>query len=138
AKKSTSGTGSTKAHFKKFYGKDGDIFEVRVAPNSILAGGTVKNLELKLDPALSLICMQQDKETHFPPLRGTTIKPNAMLAIMGSKEGVSEFAEKYGLKVLPKLNVFAEMLHPSRAGLSEAVIPPSSQFVGHEARELHM
>lgn len=76
AKKSTSGTGSTKAHFKKFYGKDGDIFEVRVAPNSILAGGTVKNLELKLDPALSLICMQQDKETHFPPLRGTTIKPN--------------------------------------------------------------
>lgn len=137
-KKSSSGTGSTKAHFKKFYGKDGDIFEVRVPPNSILAGGTVKNLEVKLDPALSLICMQQDQEIHFPPLRGTTIKPNSLLAIMGSKDGVAEFAEKYGLKVLPRLNVFAEMLHSARAGLSEAVIPPSSQFVGHEARELHM
>lgn len=138
SKKSGSSIGSTKTHFKKFYGKDGYIFEVRVPTNSVLAGGTVKNLEMKFDPAFSLICMQQDKEIHFPPLRGTIIKPQALLAIMGSKEGVAEFAERYGLKVMPKLNVFAEMLHPARAGLSEAVIPPSSQFVGHEARELHM
>jgi len=138
AKKSGSSIGSTKTHFKKFYGKDGDIFEVRVASASVLAGGTVKNLEIKLDPALSLICMQQDQEIYFPPLRGTIIKPHALLAIMGSKEGVLAFAEANGLKVMPKLNAFAEMLHPARAGLSEAVVPPSSQFVGQEARELHM
>lgn len=132
------GTGSTKNHFKKFYGKDGDIFEVKVLAASPLAGGTVKNLELKLPPALSLICMSQDQDIHFPPLRGTTIKANALLAIMGSKEGVAEFAEANGLKVAPRLNIFAEMLHPARSGLSEAVIPPSSKLVGQEARELHM
>ncbi len=137
-KKAGSNIGSTKTHFKKFYGKDGDIFEIKVPAASVLAGGTVKNLEIKLDPALSLICMQQDQEIHFPPLRGTIIKPHSLLAIMGSKEGVLAFAESNGLKVLPKLNIFAEMLHPARAGLSEAVIPPSSQFVGQEARELHM
>lgn len=131
-------TGSTKSHFKKFYGKDGDIFEVRVPSSSQISGGTVKGLEVKLPPALSLICMHQDQEVHFPPLRGTTIKPNALVAIMGSKDGVTEFANQYGLKVLPKLGVFAEMLHPARAGLSEAVVPPSSQLVGQEARELHM
>lgn len=136
-KKSIS-AGSTKSHFKKFYGKDGEIFEVRIPQASELSGGTVKNLELKLDSALSLICMLQDQEIHFPPLRGTAIKPNALVAIMGSKEGVNEFADKYGLKVAPKLTVFAEMIHPARAGLSEAVIPPSSQLVGQEARELHM
>lgn len=132
------GTGSTKSHFKKFYGKDGDIFEVKVPAVSELAGGTVKNLELKLSASLSLICMSQDQELVFPPLRGTTIKANAVLAIMGSKEGVQEFAEQYGLKVASKLSIFAEMLHSARAGLSEAVIPPSSQLVGQEARELHM
>lgn len=130
--------GSTKTHFKKFYGKDGDIFEVRVPANSAIAGGTVKNLELQLASNLSLICMLQDQEMHFPPLRGTTIKPNALLAIMGSKDGVQEFAESFGLKVLPKTAAFAELLHPARSGLSEAVIPPSSQLVGQEARELHM
>lgn len=131
-------TGSTKSHFKKFYGKDGDIFEIRVPAASDLSGGTVKNLEIKLPPSLSLICMAQDQELHFPPLRGTSIKPNALVAIMGSKDGVATFAEEHGLKVLPKLSTFAEMLHPARAGLSEAVIPPSSQLVGQEARELHM
>lgn len=136
--KAGSGIGSTKSHFKKFYGKDGDIFEIRVPSSSVLAGGTVKNLEMKLDSALSLICMLQDQEIHFPPLRGTIIKPHAFLAIMGSKEGVTAFADSHGLKVMPRLNHFAEMLHPARAGLSEAVVPPSSQFVGHEARELHM
>lgn len=136
--KKTIETGSTKSHFKKFYGKDGDIFEVRIPTSSEFSGTTVKNLEIKLPKALSLICILQDKEMHFPPLRGTTIKPHALIAIMGSKEGVANFASEYGLKVLPKLTAFAEMLHPARAGLSEAVIPPSSQLVGQEARELHM
>ncbi len=130
--------GSTKAHFKKFYGKDGDIFEVRVPGTSELAGGTVKNLEVHLDSSLSLICMIQDQELNFPPLRGTVIKSNAMVAIMGTKASVTKFAEEYGLKIAPKLSVFAELLNPARTGLSEAVIPPSSQFVGKEARELHM
>jgi len=136
--KSGSSNGSTKSHFKKYYGKDGDIFEVCMPAASTLADKTVKDLELKLDSSMSLICMMQDKELHFPPLRGTTIKPNALLAIMGSKETIHQFAEEHGLKVLPRLNEFAEMLHPARAGLSEAVIPPSSKFVGQEARELHM
>jgi len=136
--KKSIGSGSTKSHFKKFYGKDSEIFEVRVSANSSLVGGTVKNLEIKLDSALSLICMMQDKEIHFPPLRNAVIKANSLLAIMGSKEGVAAFAAEYDLKVLPRLTAFAEMLHPARAGLSEAVIPPSSQLVGEEARELHM
>lgn len=138
SKKSGSNSGSTKNHFKKIYGKDGDVFELKVASNSDLVDNTVKDLELKLESSLSLICMSQDKELQFPPLRSTIIKPNAMLAIMGTKESVTEFANLHNLKVLPKLNIFAEILHPAKSGLSEAVIPPSSQFVGQEARELHM
>lgn len=137
-KKPSGHSGSTKSHFKKFYGKDGDIFEIRVPASSPIVGGTVKDLEVKLDASLSLICMLQDKEIHFPPLRGTLIKPHSVLALMGTKESVNIFAEEYGLKVASKLNMFAEILHPARSGLSEAVVPPSSQFVGKEARELHM
>lgn len=138
SKKSASSNGSTKNHFKKFYAKDGDLFELRVSNSSVFVGETVKILELKLDSSMSFISMLQDNELHFPPLKGTVIKPHALLAIMGSKETVQQFAEDNGLKLLPKLNVFAEILHPARSGLSEAVIPPSSQFVGKEARELHM
>ena len=135
---SGSNTGSTKNHFKKYYGKDSEIFELRMPAGSPLVGSTVKDLEMKLDSSMSLICMMQDNEIHFPPLKGSTIKEDSLLAIMSSKEMITKFAEEYGLKIAPRLNIFAETLHPARAGLSEAVVPPSSQFVGQEARELHM
>lgn len=134
----TFNSGTTKTHFLKTYGKGGDIFELKVPANSPLAHMNLKEFELKLDPSSSLLAVIEGKETHFPPLRKINIEPNALIAIMGIKEKVLEFAEKYGLKLYPRLNAFAEMLHPVRAGLSEAVIPPSSQLIGVALRELHM
>lgn len=131
-------SGTTKTHFLKTYGKGGDIFELKVLPNSAVAHMNLKDFELKLDPSSSLLAVIEGKETHFPPLRKINIEPNALVAIMGIKEKIVAFAEEYGLKLYPRLNVFAEMLHPIRAGLSEAVIPPSSQLIGQEVRELHM
>lgn len=134
----TFNSGTTKTHFLKTYGKGGDIFELKVPATSPLAYINLKEFELKLDPSSSLLAVIEGKEVHFPPLRKINIEPNAMIAIMGIKEKVIEFAEQYGLKLYPRLNVFAEMLHPVRAGLSEAVIPPSSELIGREVRELHM
>lgn len=131
-------SGATKAHFLKTYGKGGDIFELKVLPNSPIANSTLKDLELTIDPSSSILAVSQGKELHFPPLRKIIIQPNATLAIMGLKENVTAFAEEQGLKMLPKLSTFAELLHPVRAGLSEAVIPPSSRLIGQELRELHM
>ena len=51
---------------------------------------------------------------------------------MGNYEEIKQFSKDNDLKMLPKLDVFAELLHPTKAGLSEAVIPPSSQLIGTE------
>lgn len=131
-------SGTTKTHFLKTYGKGGDIFELRVPGTSPLANITLKYFELKLDPSSSILAVLQGNELHFPPLRKIIIQPNALVAMMGLKDTVAQFASQNGLKLLPKLNAFAELLHPVRAGLSEAVIPPSSSLIGREARELHM
>lgn len=131
-------SGTTKTHFLKTYGKGGDIFELKVPMNSPLANMNLKDFELKLDLASSLLAVMQGKELHFPPLRKMIIEPNAIIAIMGFKEMVTKFAEEYGLKLHHRLNTYAEILHPVRAGLAEAVIPPSSQLIGLELRELHM
>lgn len=136
--KITFSSGTQKTYFLKTYGKGGDIFELKVLPQSPLANVTLKDFELTLDSSSSILAVLQGKELHFPPLRKIIIEPNAMVAIMGIKNVVEDYAEKYGLKLSPKLNVFAELLHPVRAGLSEAVIPPSSRLIGKELRELHM
>lgn len=134
----TYSSGTTKTHFLKTYAKGGDIFELKVRNSSNLIGLTLKDIELKLDPSSSVLAVIYGKEIHFPPLRKITIAPGAFVAMMGHKEIVAAFAEQHGLIVESRLNVFSEMLHPIRAGLCEAVVPPSSQLIGLELKELHM
>lgn len=134
----TYSSGTTKTHFLKTYGKGGDIFELKVRSSSNLIGLTLKDIELKLDPSSSVLALMHGKEMHFPPLRKIMITSGAFIAMMGHKETVANFAEQNGLMLEPRLNVFSEMLHPIRAGLCEAVVPPSSQLIGLELKELHM
>lgn len=130
--------GAAKEHFLKTYGKGGNIYELRLGSDSRLVNCTLKDLEQTLPETTSVIAVMQSGEYHFPPLRKIILKANSSIALMGVKEEIKNFAEQYGLTLLSKLNVFTELLHPVRAGLCEAVIPPSSQFVGQEVRELHM
>lgn len=131
-------SGTTKKHFLKTYGKGGEIFELKVPHGSPLANKNLREVEVLLDPSSSILAVMQGKDLHFPPLRRIIIVPNSMLAMMGTKDTVAQFAEKYGLKLYPRLNIFAELLHPVRSGLCEAVVPPSSQLIGLELKELHM
>ena len=134
----TFSSGTTKTHFLKTYGKGGDIFELKVMANSPLLNLSLKEFEMRLDSSSSVLAVIIGKEVHFPPLRKLEIEKDAWIAIMGHREVVAGFAERYNLKLMSRLNVFSEMLHPVRAGLCEAVVPPSSQLIGQELRELHM
>ncbi len=58
--------------------------------------------------------------------------------MLGPREEIQEFAKKYGLRMSPYLTAFAERLNPTHSGLCEAVVPPSSQLIGTNLRELHM
>lgn len=131
-------TGTAKSQFLKTYGKGGDVFELKVSKNSPLVGLDLQKVENKLDPLLSVVAIKKDKDTHFPPLRKTIIKVGDLLAIMGSKEKVESAALALKLKLYPKLKMFSDKLHPTRAGLCEAVIPPSSSLIGQLVGDLHM
>jgi di/tricarboxylate transporter len=130
--------GNTKEHFKKIYNKGGDIYELTISKDSSLINSTLKDLESTLPNSLSVIAIMQNGDFHFPPLRRVVLNENTIVALMGNKELVKTIAQEYKLTVLPALNAFAEILHPIRSGLCEVVIPPNSQFVGQEVRELHM
>lgn len=129
---------TTKAHFLKIYGKGGDIVEFKIPSKSNLVGLTLKEVEAKLDPSASILAVILGKEIHFPPLRNIVITAGACIAVLGIKDNIAVFSEQHGLKMQGRLTTFAEMLHPMRAGLCEAVIPPSSQLIGRELSTLNM
>jgi di/tricarboxylate transporter len=138
-KKSTQSSSSTsKEYFNKYYGKEGELFELQVLPESDFEGVTVSQIELKLANSMSLVAVSHKGEDAFPPLRNTIVKAGTSLAILATALTIREFAANHKLRLLPALNIFQESLHAMRAGFCEAVIPPSSHFISHEVREMHM
>ena len=58
------------------------------------------------------------------------------LAIIGGEEAVRRFAERFGLRIRPDLDVFVEEFAPTNAGVAELVIPPDSKLIGKSPRDL--
>src|SRR5690606_40213651 len=54
----------------------------------------------------------------------------SVLGVMGTREQVSDYAQNNLLRMQTRLRHFGDLFNPSRAGISEAVIPPTSRFIG--------
>jgi di/tricarboxylate transporter len=53
-----------------------------------------------------------------------------ILGVMGIREQVGQFALDNQCRVSPTLRTFGGLFNPSRAGISEVVIPPGSRLIG--------
>jgi len=66
------------------------------------------------------------------------IEPNCILGILGTEQSVQAFVNHNKLEIKPDLDVFAEALVPTKAGIAELVIPPGSKLIGKSARDVWM
>src|SRR3546814_15154116 len=57
---------------------------------------------------------------------------------MGTRQKVSDFEQNQFLRMSTRLRTFGDLFNPSRAGISEAVVPPPSKFIGKTPAELHL
>jgi di/tricarboxylate transporter len=60
------------------------------------------------------------------------------IAIMGKRDSVMRFADEYALRIKNEMDVFAEVLSASSAGIAEVVIPPDSGVIGKSIREIEL
>ena len=57
---------------------------------------------------------------------------------MGPKQQVTDFAQNNFLRMSSRLRAFGDLFNPSRAGISEAVVPPTSGFIGKTQAQLRL
>src|SRR3546814_15563050 len=57
---------------------------------------------------------------------------------MGVRQQVADFAQNHFLRLSTLLREFGDLFNPSRAGISEAVVPPTSKFIGKSAADLRL
>jgi di/tricarboxylate transporter len=128
---------STDRYFADTYGIAGEVVELVVTGESDLVGITVSELERRPDTPL-LLGIRQGEEARLAPPGDMTLWTGTILAVLGPRAAITEWAGRNGLRVLSGLRHFGSMLNPTRAGIAEAVVPPASRFVGQKVGDLRL
>jgi len=124
------GPAKTKTYFAETYGIEGDVFELLVTVDSPMVGMRVGVAE-QLDGAPRLLGIRNTEEPRMAPPSDEMIWVGTILGVMGTRELVGRFALDNKCRVQPHLRTFGGLFNPSRAGISEVVIPPGSRLIGH-------
>ncbi|MGV8930819.1 MAG: SLC13 family permease [Luteimonas sp.] len=127
----------TQSYFSKSYGIDGEVFELTVSADSPLVGMALGEAEA-LHGAPLLLALKTGNESRLAPPGDARIWVGSVLGAMGPRQQVADFAQNQFLRMSTRLREFGDLFNPSRAGISEAVVPPTSSFIGKTPTDLHL
>jgi di/tricarboxylate transporter len=127
----------TQSYFSKSYGIDGDVFELTVSADSPLVGMSLGEAETVHGVPL-LLALKTGNESRLAPPADARIWVGSVLGAMGPRQQVADFAQNNFLRMSTRLREFGDLFNPSRAGISEAVVPPNSSFIGKTTADLQL
>lgn len=127
----------TQSYFAKAYGIEGEVFELTVTTDSPLVGMSLGEAEA-LHGAPLLLALKTGNESRLAPPGDSRIWVNSVLGAMGPRQRVVDFADNHFLRLSTRLREFSDLFNPSRAGISEALVPPTSSFIGKTPAALEL
>jgi di/tricarboxylate transporter len=127
----------TQTYFADVYGIKGEIFELLVTVDSPLVGMKISDAE-KLEGAPIMLAIRNTDEPRLAPPSDEMIWVGTILGVMGTREIVGRFALDNQCRVQPRLRTFGGLFNPSRAGISEVVLPPGSRLIGKTISEARL
>ncbi|MDH5393215.1 MAG: SLC13 family permease [Gammaproteobacteria bacterium] len=123
-------------YFKDTYGVEYDMHEMTITDGSPLLGRNLMTLERAYKVRIVAICAGE--RTPIMPNRDTELAVGQTLGVVADVSHVKALAEAAATVVTDQLEVFKELLDPSKSGIAEVVIPPSSSLVGKSAADVWM
>jgi di/tricarboxylate transporter len=131
--------GADVTHFRRTYGFGGQFFELTIPQDNPIRNMKLSQLESLLnDKKIAVLAISNGREILMPALRSTEFRERHHIAVVGFLQDVSSFCQESGILMAPKLKVFSDILNPTRSGFSEVVVPPGSELIGKNMRDLHM
>ena len=127
----------TETYFAQAYGIEGDVHELIVTADSPLVGMTVAEAE-SLHGAPLLLALKTGNEMRVAPPADMRLWVGSVLGVLGTSAVVGDFAQNHFLRVSSRLKQLADLFNPARAGISEALVPPTSPFIGKTAAQLRL
>ncbi|WP_101925151.1 MULTISPECIES: SLC13 family permease [Luteimonas] len=127
----------TQSYFASAYGIEGEVFELVVGADSPLVGMTFGEAEAIHDAPV-LLALKSENDSRLAPPADARIWVGSVLGAMGPRQQVADFAQNQFLRMSTRLRNFGDLFNPSRAGIAEAVVPPTSKFIGKTPSELEL
>ncbi|GAA4795954.1 SLC13 family permease [Lysobacter hankyongensis] len=127
----------TETYFATAYGIEGEVYELTVTADSPLVGMSLRETE-DLHDAPLILALKTGNESRLAPPGDARIWVGSVLGVMGARPAITDFAQNRFLRISARLREFADLFNPARAGISEAVIPPTSTFIGKTATQLKL
>lgn len=129
--------GRTESYFEQAYGIEGDVYELTITADSPLVGMTLGEAEA-LRGAPLMLALKTGDESRMAPPADSRLWVGSVLGVMGPRQQVVDFAQAQYLRMSSRLRHFADLFNPARAGISEAVVPATSRYLGRTAGELQL
>lgn len=113
------------------------IFEIHV-PQNAKGTGRLGELDLQTRYLVTTVAINHagKKEKNFVPRSTDEIAPGDDLAVLGRRKNVLKMAEELGWQVKEALDVFAESLSRTNAGMAETIVSPRSELIGKTMSEI--
>ncbi|HET9047364.1 MAG TPA: SLC13 family permease [Chiayiivirga sp.] len=127
----------TESYYANTYGISGEVFELTVTSESPLVGMSIREAEAQKGAPL-LLALKSGNEARLAPPGNEMIWVGSVLGVMGTREQVGDYAQNNLLRLHTRLRHFADLFNPSRTGISEAVIPPTSHFIDQTLDQLRL
>jgi di/tricarboxylate transporter len=127
----------TDSYFARTYGIEGDVWELTLTADSPLVGMSVGDAEAQPGTPL-LLALKTGNDLRMAPPADERLWVGSVLGMLGPKQQIQDYAQKNLLRASPRLKHFADLFNPATAGISEAVIPPTSPFVGRTLGQLRL
>ncbi len=129
--------GRTESYFAETYGIGGETAELTVTAESPLVGMSIGEAE-QLHEAPLILAIKSGNESRMAPPADHVIWVGSVLGVLGPREQLSQFANNQLCRLSPRMRQLGELFNPTRAGISEVVIPPVSRFIKQTIGELRL
>ncbi len=129
--------GRTESYFAETYGIGGETAELTVTAESPLVGMSIGEAEALYEAPL-ILAIKSGNDSRMAPPADHVIWVGSILGVLGPREQLNQFANNQLCRLSTRMRQLGELFNPTRAGISEVVIPPVSRFIKHTVAELRL
>lgn len=119
------------------FGMSPYLSEIRILPESKLAGKTVEESAIGLEMGLTVMRIVRGEDRYLAPSAGTKLQPGDTVLVEGQRDELLKIKDVAGIEIEEDVRLSDPDLETEEIALAEAIVLPGSPLVGRSLSNFH-